>query len=299
MAVGYIGLGSMGGALALRLQLSEQLTVHDMNPAAVQKLVAQGARAADGLAELAAECDTVMLCLPTSQHVEDLLYGRGDLARHLRPGSIVIDQTTGDPSITRALAERLRGAGVAMLDAPVSGGPVGAQAGTIAIMVGGSVEDYARIEPLLNKISPNVVRAGDIGTGNVIKLANNMLSAAQRFVAMEAVALAVKNGVDADRAVEIINKGSGRNFFTELMFQKHIVSGNLPSGFTLGLLHKDVRLACQLGADTGVAMQFGDVAKNFLQMSMNAFSYDTQVNAAALMMDRLCGTQVVPEDHTL
>jgi 3-hydroxyisobutyrate dehydrogenase len=290
----------MGGALALRLQLSEPLIVHDMNPAAVQRLVAQGARAAGGLADLAAACDTVMLCLPTSQHVEDLLYGKGDLARHLRPGSVVIDQTTGDPTITRALAERLRGAGVAMLDAPVSGGPVGAEAGTIAIMVGGSAEDYARIEPLLNKISPNVVRAGDIGTGNVIKLANNMLSAAQRFVAMEAVALAVKNGVAADRAVEIINKGSGRNFFTELMFQKHIVSGNLPSGFTtLGLLHKDVRLACQLGADTGVTMQFGDVAKNFLQMSMNAFSYDTQVNAAALMMDRLCGTQVVPEDHSL
>ncbi|MBE2277527.1 MAG: NAD(P)-dependent oxidoreductase [Rhodobacteraceae bacterium] len=299
MAVGYIGLGSMGGALARRLQLAEPLTVYDMNAAAVGRLVAAGAQAAGSGAEVAASCMTVMLCLPTSQHVEDLLYGRGDLARHLRPGAIVIDQTTGDPSVTRALARRLRQADVSMLDAPVSGGPVGAEAGTIAIMVGGPAEDYARAAPLLHKISPNVVRAGEIGTGNVIKLANNMLSAAQRFVAMEAVALAVKNGVDAGRAVQIINKGSGRNFFTELMFEKHIVSGNLPSGFTLGLLHKDVKLACQLGAETGVAMQFGDVAKNFLQMAMNAYSYDTQVNAAALMMDSLCGTHVVPENHSL
>lgn len=297
--IGYVGLGNMGGALAKRLKLTKPLFVYDRSSEAIQRLVACGATACESLTDLASKCDIIVLCLPTSEHVHSALFDAQGLVDGARSGTLIVDQTSGDPTLTRNMAIELARRGIEMIDAPVSGGPQGAQAGTIAIMVGASAEQYARILPVLQAISPNIFHAGGIGTGHVIKLANNLLSAGQRLMTMEAVALAVKNGLTPKAAVDIILASSGRNFYAEKFMGSHIITGKLASGFTLGLMHKDVRLACKLGDDSGVTMLFGGVTKGFYQMTMNEMGEEEQVNAVALMMDRLAGTDVVPADYSL
>jgi 3-hydroxyisobutyrate dehydrogenase len=299
MTIGYVGLGSMGGALARRLQLAHPLLVHDMSETATQRLEQLGATASPSLQDLAARCDIILLCLPTSAHVRSVIFGANGIASAARRGTLIVDQTTGDPTETRAMAAELVEKGLELIDAPVSGGPQGADAGTIAIMVGASTAQFEHIQPLLHSISLNVFHAGEVGAGHVAKLANNLLSAGQRLLSLEAVALAVKNGLEPHKAVGIIMAGSGRNFYVEKFMSSHILTGKLASGFTVGLLHKDVRLACKLGVDSGVTMLFGNLAREFYQMTMNEMGPDTQVNAVALVIDRLAGTHVVPTDYSL
>jgi 3-hydroxyisobutyrate dehydrogenase len=194
----------------------------------------------------------------------------------------------------RELAER----GVELIDAPVSGGAQGAEAGTIAIMVGAPAREYERVLPILSAISQNVFHAGGIGAGQVMKLVNNLLSGAQRLMTMEAVALAAKNGIDPEAACQILLAGGAKNVFLEKFMAPHVIKGNLSPGFTLGLMHKDVRLACQLASDMGVPMFFGSVAREFYQMCIGEMGADAQVHTAALVIDRLAGTRVVPSDTT-
>ena len=293
--IGYIGLGHMGGALASRLASQRSLVVYDQDPLAVERVVAAGARASGSLKEVAAQCRTIMLCLPTSQHVDQVLFGPDGLADALDPGTLIVDQTTGDPNATVDMAARLTERGVELVDAPVSGGAAGAQAGTIAIMVGGSTEQYERLHPLLAALSPNVFHAGPLGSGHVIKLVNNLLSTAQRLLSFEGVALAAKNGVDPEAAVKILLASGGRNAFLEKRMSPAVISGQLACGFTLGLAHKDVRLACQLGIDSGVPMLFGNLTREFYQMCISELGRDAEVDTAALVVDRLAGTHVVPE----
>jgi 3-hydroxyisobutyrate dehydrogenase len=299
MNIGYIGLGNMGGALARRLQLEHPLHVYDRDAASVQRLVDRGATRSESVADLAAACDVIILCLPTSEHVRGVVLDAQGIASAAKPGTLVVDQTSGDPTVTRAIAAELAGRGIEMVDAPVSGGPAGADAGTIAIMVGADPSQFDRVGPLLRAISPNVFHAGGIGCGHVVKLANNLLSAGTRLMTLEAMALAVKNGVEGEKALAIMMAGGGRNFWMEKYMADHILTGKLKAAFALGLLHKDVRLACQLGQDSGMPMLFGNLAKDFYQMALNEYSFDAPVNVVALTMDRIAGSHVVPDGHSI
>ncbi len=299
MKIGYVGLGNMGGALARRLQLQLVLSVYDLDAAAVQRMVDKGATASTSLRELGATCDVVLLCLPTSEHVRAALFDDNGLAASLRAGSLVVDQTSGDPTATRAMATELAARGIELIDAPVSGGPRGADAGSIAIMVGASPAQYERILPILQSISPNVLHAGGVGCGHVAKLANNLLSGGQRLMTLEAMALAVKNGITSDKAADIFLAGSGRNYWAEHFLKSHIVSGKLDSPFTLGLLHKDVRLACKLADDSGVSLFLGNQVKGYYQSAINQLGDGAPVNTVALMIDKLSGTHVVPTNHSV
>lgn len=299
MQIGYVGVGSMGGALAARLQLAHPLIVFDRAPAAVAAMTRLGSTAVADLGELARACDAVFLCLPTSDQVEEALFGTGGLAEGLRPGSIVIDQTTGDPTRTRRFAEQLAARNVDLVDAPVSGGIAGAQAGTIAIMVGASESQMARICPILQAISPSIFHAGGVGSGHVIKLVNNLMSTAQRLLSFEAMALAAKNGVDPRNAADILLAGGGRNAYLEKMMKPRILEGKLNVGFTLGLGHKDVRLACQLGMDSGVPMFFGNLTREMYQLCIAQNGRDAQVDTCGQVIDRLAGTSVVPAQTDL
>lgn len=294
MNIGYVGLGSMGGALARRLQLSFPLHVYDLNQATVASMAEQGARACSTLQELAAACEVIFLCLPMSTHVQDAIFGPNGLAAGLRPGTLLVDQSTGDPNATRTMAAKLAACGVSLIDAPVSGGAKGAEAGTIAIMVGAEAVELARVQPLLAAISSNVFHAGGVGAGQVMKLVNNHLSGAQRLLTMEAIALAAKNGIAPETACEILLAGGARNTFTEKLMAPQIIKGQLNTGFTLGLMHKDMRLACDLASASGVPLFFGNLARDIYQMCISEMGAQAQVHTAALMMDRLAGTQVVP-----
>ena len=299
MNIGYVGLGNMGGALARRLQLTHPLRVYDRDPTCVQRLVDCGATRADSLGAIGAACEVIVLCLPTSEQVRSALLGPDGIGAHAKPGTLIVDQTSGDPTVTRAIAAELAQRGIDMVDAPVSGGPAGADAGTIAIMVGAAPALFERLAPILQAISPNVFHAGDIGCGHVVKLANNLLSAGTRLMTLEAMALAVKNGVEGEKALDIMMASGGRNFWMEKYMANYILTGKLKAAFALGLLHKDVRLACQLGQDSGMPMLFGNLAKDFYQMALNEYSFESPVNVVALTMDRITGSHVVPEGYSL
>ena len=211
MRLGYIGLGNMGGALAARLAPGGDVYAFDMNAEAVAAQVSLGAAAAPDLRSVAKECDVIFLCLPTSAHVRQVIFGPDGLSGDLRPGTVIIDQTSGDPRETRQINDELASLGVDLVDAPVSGGPVRAAEGTIAIMVGCADEQYARVQTLLHRISPNVCRAGELGSGHAVKLVNNLVSGIIRWATLEGVALAAKLGVCPQSAVEIMSAGGARN----------------------------------------------------------------------------------------
>jgi 3-hydroxyisobutyrate dehydrogenase len=161
-------------------------------------------------------------------------------------------------------------------------------------MVGAGAEQYGRLLPVLNAISPNVMHAGGVGAGQIMKLVNNLLSTAQRLLTFEGVALAAKNGVDPRRAVEILLVGGGRNSYLENIMGPLVLNGQLDTGFTLGLAHKDIRLACQLGIESDVPMFFGSLTRELYQTYISELGCDAKVDRAARVVDRLAGTRVVP-----
>jgi 3-hydroxyisobutyrate dehydrogenase len=294
MRIGYIGLGNMGGALARRLALAGDVQVYDRDPVAVQRLVDSGGTARSSAADLAASVDVVMLCMPTSDHVREVIFGADGVAATAIPGLVVIDQTSGDPTATRAIGTELASRGIAFIDAPVSGGRKGAEAGTIAIMVGATDEQYAFVQPVLSAISQRIFHAGGLGAGHVMKLVNNLLSGAQRLLALEGMALAAKNGVEPGTALEILLAGGARNAYLERIMGAEVLTGRLNVGFTLGLAHKDIRLACQLGSDSGVPTFYAGLTRDLYQVCINEMGATAEVDTAALVVDRLAGTHVVP-----
>jgi 3-hydroxyisobutyrate dehydrogenase len=294
MRIGYIGLGQMGGALARRLQSTFPLNVFDLNSVAVQQLVDAGAQACRTAREVGEHSDVVFTCLQTSEQVETAIFGTEGLAFGLKSGGLIVDQTTGDAHATRRMAARLGESGLELIDAPVSGGPQYAAAGTIAIMAGGSPQQYQRIEPVLKAISPNVFHCGGVGTGHVAKVCNNLMAASQRLLTFEVVALAVKNGLSPEQAVEVMLKSSGRNYTLDVTFRRHILPGELFQGFTLGLMQKDVGLAMQLAASSGVPLFFGGMVRQFYQAIINERGADADVNYAVKVFERLADVNITP-----
>jgi len=278
MELGYIGLGAMGGALARRLMLSHKMRVLDLRPEAVEEFAKNGAIATQSGAAMARECDVVLTCLPRSSNVRDAIFGPGGLAEGLEPGKIVIDQTSGDPDETRAMAAELAEKGITLIDAPVSGGPAGADAGTIAIMAGGSPEIFEKVKPIFESISPNVFYCGETGNGHVIKLVNNTIAACNRLAALEAVAMGRKYGLSLDIMTEVINKSSGRNGTTERAFPQ-ILKGEPTSNFSMALMLKDVSLATQLGIKCGAPMFVGNLVRGMLQTYVYEYGEDADMDA--------------------
>ena len=292
MNLGYVGLGNMGGALARRLMLKQKLRVHDLRPEAVAALAADGAIATQGGAALARESDVVITCLPTSQNVRDAIFGEGGLLEGLAPGKIIVDQTTGDPKQTRAMAKELAAKGIDLIDAPVSGGPHGAEAGTIAIMVGGSDEQFARVKPIFEIISPNIFHCGGVGNGHVTKLVNNVIAAGTRAVTFEAIAMGIKNGLTLQSIIPVIDAGSGHSVVTRDTLPK-LLNGMTPINFFLALMLKDVRLATQLGVESGAPMFVANVVRDMLQADAYTYGDDADLNETIRTFERNANVKIV------
>ena len=277
MHYGYIGLGNMGGAIAARMLERHEMVVYDASPDRCANLAGRGARRAESVAEVGASAEVVFLCLPTSAEVRAVTLGEDGLVSAMRKG-VVCDMTTGDPVATRDIAASMPD-GVSLVDAPVSGGPAGAERGTLAMMFGGSDADFEAVRPALEAVGPNIFRTGGVGTGHVMKLANNMLNAANRLATFEALSLAVRNGIDPDLCAEILNRSSGRNFATDITLPRFVLPNENPvQGFTLGLMHKDIRQAAELGIATGVTLPMINLAREIYQAALNERGGDADVN---------------------
>ena len=291
MEVGYVGLGSMGGAIVRRLLLQRKLRVFDLMPERAAAMATAGGVPAQNLSALAAASDIVCLCLPTSNEVRTAIFGEGGLVAGLKPGTLVVDQTTGDPLATKAMAKELAARGIDMIDAPVSGGPDGAAAGTLAIMVGGAPALFAKVKPVFEQVSPNVFHMGELGAGQTMKLVNNLLLAGCKAMTYEVMALAVKNGLDARLCAEVLQKSSGRNATTERTLLGNI-DGVFPGKFSLGLMTKDVLLANKLGQDTAVPMLLGRLVQELHQVAMNAHGASADANIIIRDFEARSGTRI-------
>jgi 3-hydroxyisobutyrate dehydrogenase len=288
--LGYVGLGPMGAALARRLLLTHEVHVLDTRPQAVQELAAQGAVAARDLPSLARACEVILLCLPTSDVVRKVLFGPGGLAEGLGPGKIVIDQTTGDPEATRAMAAQLQAAGVVLADAPVSGGPAGAAAGTVAILCGGPEALRHRIAPVLEAISPNVLYCGATGSGHIVKLVKNALGACNRLVTYEAMALAVKNGLRLADVPPIITKGPARNNTFDRILAV-LSAGGQTASLRVELMVKDLTLACQLGSSVGAPMLVANAVRARFEAGANELGPDANIDEIARLFEAGAGVR--------
>jgi 3-hydroxyisobutyrate dehydrogenase len=291
MQTGYIGLGSMGGALARRLAKTIPLMVYDRSEAACRLLEASGATVAASAHALARDCDIVMICVPRSADVDTILFGPDGIAADLGPGKIVIDQTSGDPSETRQMGEKLANRDVALIDAPVSGGPSGADAGTIAIMVGADDSVYERASPILEAISPNIFRCGALGTGQVMKLVNNTVTMGARFATLEAAAMGVRNGLDLATITDVLNAGGARTKTSENMLPA-IVRGEQHAKFALALMLKDLNLANALAIDSGAPLAFGQLTRNTLQVALNEEGEDANLDVIVDLIGRQAGVDL-------
>lgn len=291
--IGFIGLGNMGAALARRLMRDHTLHVWDINQAAVDALVADGAVAANGPAGIGAcGADLILTCLPTSDLVEQVLFGDDGVAAGLNAGAMIADMTTGDPEATKAMSTRLAEQGIDLIDAPVSGGVSGAEQGTIAIMVGAPQGLFDRVKPVFESISPNIFHAGEIGAAHAMKLINNMISSCVRLATFEGLALAVKAGIEPMRFAEILSKGSGRGYVADTSLPKYVIPGRLTQGFGLALMYKDLSLATKLGQDMKVPLTTGNYAREVFRAALNDLGEDVDITQLVTVFEKAAGVDV-------
>lgn len=242
--IGVIGLGAMGAAMARRLVATGLAPLgHDLDPARAAACGAiPAARPEDAAAPL------VLLSLPDAAAVGAVLPG---LLPALPPGAVLADTSTLEPAAARRFAAMAAEAGAHYLDAPVSGGPAGAEAGRLAMMVGGEAAALDRARPGLSRIAAGILHVGGSGAGQVAKLVNNLLVATHLVVAAEALRIGEAAGVPAATLLEVVNGASGRSAATEVNWPRWILPGGFDSGFSAGLMRKDVRLALALAGEVG------------------------------------------------
>lgn len=277
--IGVIGLGNMGRGMALSLKRGGFNVIGtDALAATRASLALEGISIRASIGEVIADCDMVVLSLPTAAIVEDVVAGAGGIIENAKPGVLVVDTSTSHPDTTRRLSEKLNAAGMHMLDAPVSGGPKGAITGTMAMVIGGSAQDLARAEPVLAAMTSKRVHVGATGAGHVAKIANNLFAAAHLLVAGEVTRMAAMAGVPTEQLLQGINAGSGRSFITEHSFPVWILNDKFDSGFTMKLMRKDIRLSQELIAALGMELPLAAKVAELWSMSAETIADDEDFN---------------------
>lgn len=250
MKIGFAGLGAMGYPMARNLARQHEVLVWNRTEEVASRHVAEcGTTQSDRLEGLA-DCDAIITIVPTSAEVDEIV---DRLRPHLRTGTLWIDATSGDPAVSRETACSLAASGVEFVDAPVTGGTPGAEAGTLTIMVGGTAEQFDRAKPILSSMGTSIIHVGPVGAGHAIKAVNNAMLAANMWVAAEGLLALKKQGFDMKTALAVINGGSGRSNATENLLPKRLLDGEWPLTFKLALLDKDVRIAASIAHDMHVS----------------------------------------------
>lgn len=252
--VGVVGLGAMGLGMASTLAAKGfRVFGFDLSAERRTKAGEAGVEPVETLDAVFGSTSHLVFSLPTAADVSSVLEPRiGRLGAERRV--VVIDTSTSEPEVSRALARRLDEAGHGFLDAPVSGGPAGAAAGKLAMMIGGADGDLALARPVIEAMAAKILHVGPSGAGNVAKLVNNLLVAAHMLTTGEGLRLAEAAGVDPEAVLRVVNAASGKSFLSEVHFPTWIMSDRFDSGFSMGLMRKDVRLAGEMADAFGVEM---------------------------------------------
>ena len=258
----------------------------------VQELAAEGATAAAGPPSWPGRSEIVCLCLPVPATVEEVVLGPGGVAEGIQPGSIVVDFSTIGPGTCRGVARALEAKGVAYLDAPVSGGTTGAEAGTLTVMVGGEKAGLRARPPVLQRVGKKIVYAGPVGAGAVVKLMNQLLVGINLAGAAEAMVLGTKAGVDPTLLLETIASATGNSFQLQRCFPDMILKGNFDAMFSVDLLHKDLHLGVEVGKDNRVRLLLGALAVQIFEEAREAGFGEQDIAAVIRPLEALAKVEV-------
>ena len=287
--IGFVGIGNMGWPMAVSLVRGGfKVLVADNRRVQADNFVQEiGGYAPDSLAQLATESDVVITMLPTSANVADVVAeGADTVLAGLRPGSLVIDMTSGQPAVTQALAARVAAAGSAMIDAPVSGGVSRANTGELAIMVGGDAAAIERARPVLAAIGTSVLVCGGVGAGQAMKALNNLVSAGGFLIGIEALLIGQKFGLDPALMTDVLNVSTGMTNSSQKKFRQFVLNRAFNSGFSFDLMVKDLSIATGMGKDAAVPTPFAALCRE-LWAAAAAFAPGQDHTAMAQFSERL------------
>lgn len=270
--IGFIGLGNMGEPMANVLLKAgyDVIAVPHRRREPAERLASLGARVAESPGEAAAEADFVITMVPNLPQIAEAVFGEKGIAERAKPGLIVINMSTVSPSGIQSLASKLKEHGIAVCDAPVSGGPIRAADGTLTIMAGADRDIFERCRNVLGTLGQNIFYTGEHGAGQVAKLCNNMLGATLMAISSEVLTMGVKAGVKADVLREIILKSTGANYQLEYWMPKNVMINEYEPGFALKLMYKDIGLARDLGKELGSPMPIGNLVHELYGLFNNS-----------------------------
>jgi 2-hydroxymethylglutarate dehydrogenase len=292
MKVGFIGVGQMGVHMAKHVaDAGFELIVHDARKEAAARLLEHGAEWADSPAALAKACRVVISCLPSPASVEEVALGTAGLARTWRTGDIYIDMSTNSPSMVRNIAATAATQGVDVLDAPVSGGTKGAEAGTLTLMVGGETAVLEKARPVLEPMAGRIFHVGEVGCGNVAKLVNNMIGLACNSICAEGLVLGTRAGIDPQVLFDLLTVSTANNWSLQ-QYSRTVFKGDFAPGFKISLAYKDIRLALGLGEEYGVPLPLAETVEADLAAAVAAGLGDSGVDAVILPLEQATGVKV-------
>ncbi|MDD2921935.1 MAG: NAD(P)-binding domain-containing protein [Anaerolineales bacterium] len=293
LKVGYIGLGLMGKSIARNiLKAGFPVVVHNRSRAAVDELVAEGAAAANSPAEVAAQADVVFTNLPDSPDVEEVALGKNGIIEGARAGLILIDNSTIKPASARMIAERLKARGIFSLDAPVSGGDIGAKNGTLTIMVGGEAEALERALPVLQAMGKTITHVGDAGAGQVAKAANQIMVAAQMAAMGELLVFSKKAGVDPRKVIDAIKAGAAQCWTLDVK-PPRLFDGNRNPGFKARMQLKDMKIVLETAKEFGVPVSSAEANTDLFQQMIDQGMGELDNSAVVGVIEKLAGVEIV------
>ncbi len=284
--IGFIGLGVMGRPMAENLlRAGHELTVHSRSPGPVDALVEQGAARGANAADVAAAADVVITMLPDSSDVAAV---GSEVIEAASPGALLIDMSTISPAVARELAGAARARSLGMLDAPVSGGDIGARDGTLSIMVGGEPDDFERARPIFEVLGSTITHLGPAGSGQIAKACNQVLVAVTIEAISEALVLGSKAGVDPAALLDVLSGGIGANKLMEVR-RRNFIEHEFTPGFRTHLHAKDLRIALDEAREAGVALPATALVSQFLNALIAAGRGDEDHSSLLTVLERLAG----------
>jgi 3-hydroxyisobutyrate dehydrogenase-like beta-hydroxyacid dehydrogenase len=290
--VGFIGLGAMGGPMALNLaKAGFALVVHDIDETKTEPLKARGAEVAASAQSVAASADRTIVIVETTEQAESVIIGAHGIIRGARPGHIVLCMSTIDPFAAQSFADRLASLGIAMLDAPVSGGTGRAQSGELSVIVGGGAEVFAQCQDLFGAMGNRSFHVGPLGSGLAMKLVNNMLVQVNTVAVAEAMVLGVKAGLDPQTIYEVVRVSTGASAAWELRVPRILV-GDFEPGGTIDISYKDQELETAFAKRLGVPLLLANLTQQIYQMA-RAQGLNKQDGAAVVkIFEQMAGVSV-------
>ena len=293
--VGFIGLGAMGGPMALNLlKAGFALVVHDIDAAKTEPLKARGAEVAASAAAVAAAVDRTIVIVETTEQAESVIIGAHGIIRGAKAGHIVLCMATIDPFAARGFADRLAALEIAMLDAPVSGGTGRAQAGELSVIVGGAAEVFSKCEDLFKAVGNRAFHVGPLGSGLAMKLVNNMLVQVNTVAVAEAMVLGVKAGLDPQTIYEVVRVSTGASAAWDLRVPR-ILSDDFAPGGTIDIAYKDQELETAFAKRLGVPLLLANVTQQVYQMARARGLNKLDGSAVVKIFEQMAGVTVKKE----